>query len=190
MPLNRIAEVLELPGTEAAQAISRYWGEVEGDVKTKRKLVQYLEDYRVGKGESMYKVETREVPEQKVATVQQGVYVKDLPGFIQEATRELLKGLSEAGLSGSGPMFEIYHGEVNEDSAGPVEVCVPFAGSLEPVERVRVRLEPAHAEAFTRITKAQVEFPGILGAYDAVSKWLGQHDRCMSDSPREVYFAE
>lgn len=188
MPLNRIAEVLGLPGSKAAQAISRYWGEVEGDVKTKRKLVQYLEGYLGGKGESMYKVETREVPEQKVATVQRGVYVKDLPDFIQGATHELLGGLSQAGLSGSGPMFVIYHGAVNEDSAGPVEVCLPFGGGLEPAGRVRVRLEPAHREAFTRITKAQVEFPGILKAYDAVERWLKDQETGMSDSPREIYF--
>ncbi|MBF6593391.1 MAG: MerR family transcriptional regulator [Thermaceae bacterium] len=189
MPLSRIAEVLELHGVEAAQAIARYWSLVEGDLKTNRKLVHYLEDYLGGKGESMYEIQTREVPQQKIVGIQRHVYVKDLSGFIAEAGDELLKQLAQAGLRGSGPAFVIYHGQINQDSNGPVEVCLPFEGSLEPTGQIRLRLELAHHEAFTRITKAQVEFPGILKAYDAVEQWLKDQGKGMSDSPREIYFA-
>ncbi len=185
MPLNRIAEVLELSEAKAARAIAAYWAEVELDTRAKRKLVHYLEDYLEGKGEAMYEVQTRQVPEQKVASIQQGVYVKDLPQFIQESTHTLLGLVSKP----VGALFVIYHGQVNQDSAGPVEVCVPFEGSLEPVGKVGIRLEPTHSEAYTRITKAQVEFPGILKAYDAVEGWLKNQGIGMNAAPREVYFA-
>lgn len=188
LPLNRIAEVLELDGAEAVRTIGRYWAEVEGDLKTKRRLVHYLEGYLGGKGESMYEIQTREVREQKIATIQRNVYVRDLSPFIEKAFNELYAHITASGLEMNGFPLVIYHGEVNEDSDGPVEVCVPFEGSLEPSGRIRVRLEPAHAEAFTRIRKAQVEFPGILGAYDAVSKWLTDQGKRMSGSAREVYF--
>lgn len=188
MPLQAIAEVLELHGAQASQAIARYWSEVEGDIKTKRKLVRYLENYLSGKGETMYEIQTREVPEQKVATIQRNINVKDLSLFIEEAFNELYGHIRASGLEMKGFPLVIYHGEVNEDSDGPVEVCVPFEGSLEPAGRIRVRLEPTHLEAFTRISKAQVKFPGILGAYDAVSQWLRDQGKRMSDSAREVYF--
>ncbi|GIW35171.1 MerR family transcriptional regulator [Meiothermus sp.] len=189
MPLDRIAAVLELSGAEAVRAVGQYWEEVEGELKTKRALVRYLEGYLSGKGETMYEIQTREVPQQKVATIQRSVNIKDLSLFIEEAFNELYSHITASGLEMKGFPLVIYHGEVNEDSDGPVEVCVPFEGNLEPAGRIRVRLEPAHREAFTRISKAQVKFPVILGAYDAVANWLKDQGKPMSDSAREVYFA-
>jgi DNA-binding transcriptional MerR regulator len=70
------------------------------------------------------------------------------------------------------------------------EVCVPFTGSVEPAGQLSVRLEPAHTEAYARITRGQVRFPEILRAYDAVSSWLQQAGRKPSQPPREVYFVD
>ena len=52
------------------------------------------------------------------------------------------------------------------------------------------RLEPAHREAFTRLTKKQVEFPSILKAYDAVHDWAREQGLAWAAPPREVYFAD
>ena len=188
MPLNQIAEVLMLQGSEASRAIALYWQGVEADLKVKRRLIHYLENYLEGKGETMLEIQTRHVPEQKVMSIQRHVYVKDLPKFIGEAATTLFSYLGKMGLESNHHSFVVYHGKVDEDSDGPVEVCVPFAGSLEPQGQIRIRLEPAHHEAYTRLTKAQVAFPGILEAYDAVSKHLKEQGKTMSDSPREVYF--
>jgi hypothetical protein len=81
----------------------------------------------------------------------------------------------------------VYHGEVNEVSDGPVELCVPFEGSVEPHGRMRVRLEPRRQEAFVRLAPGEVEFPGILAAYEAVRTWLDCRGLALADSPREVY---
>jgi effector-binding domain-containing protein len=96
------------------------------------------------------------------------------------------------GSSGAEPQvpFVAYHGVVNTDADGPVEVCVPFIGEVKPSGEARVRAEPAHKEAFTRITKGQVAFPGILDAYQAAEKWVTDHKLDLSGSPREVYFAD
>ena len=138
----------------------------------------------------MYEVETRVVPEQKVLSVQRNVFAKDLPSFIEEAMGALYEHLAETGLAAAGACFVVYHREVNEDSDGPVEVCVPFTGSVEPVGEMHMRLEPAHREAFTRITKGQVEFPGILKAFDAVHDWVREQGLEETAPPREVYFAD
>jgi effector-binding domain-containing protein len=79
---------------------------------------------------------------------------------------------------------------VNEDSDGPVEVCVPVDSSRAESMEAATRTEPAHREAYTRITKAQVEFPQILSAYDAVAQWVESQGRGTTGSPREVYFAD
>ena len=190
MPLERIARVLELSGAEASREVVAFGREVEAEAAERRKLVRYLEGWLEGKGAEMYEVKTREVSEQKVLSVQRNVFAKDLPPFISEAMEKIYSHLAATGLEAAGACFVVYHREVNEDSDGPVEVCVPFAGSAEPVGEMHVRLEPAHREAFTRITKGQVAFPGILKAYDAVHSWTEAHDATRSAPPREVYFTD
>lgn len=79
---------------------------------------------------------------------------------------------------------------VTEDSDGPVEVAVPFTGSVEPSGELRVRLQPAGTEAFTRLTRAQGEFPGILDAYVAVGHWIDEKPMRRAGSPAEVYLVD
>lgn len=189
MPLERIARVLEHSGAEAAREVAAYGREVEAEAAAKRKLVHYLEEWLEGRGEEMFEVRTREVPEQKVICIQKAVYVKDLPSFIDRSHRELYGALAQAGLKAGERSFVIYPGVVNEDSDGPVEVYVPFSGPLEPQGETHVRLEPAHREAFTTITLEQCEFPGILQAYDAVHGWTEAQRVERTAAPREVYFA-
>lgn len=66
-----------------------------------------------------------------------------------------------------GPSLVIYHGEVNEDSDGPVEVCLPIPPRITSATSLPTRVEPAHREAFTTVTRAQVRYPDIVSAYDA-----------------------
>lgn len=190
MPLERIARVLELPSSQAALELGAYWRGVEHDQVAKARLVAYLGHQLEGKGTRMFDIQTRMVPEQKVLSVQRNIYVKDLSTFIDEAHNTLHGHLAQAGLEGTGPSLVIYHREVNEDSDGPVEVCVPFVGSLEPAGKMHVRLEPAHQEAFTRLSKAQMAFPGLLEAYGALHEWLRAENKESVDAPREVYFAD
>lgn len=190
MPLETIAEMLELDGTVAAKTLASYWQDVEADHRTKRKLVRFLEDYLKQKGDKMFEVEARSVPEMRVMSIQRKVLVDSLPEFIQQATHSLIDQIEVGGGSVTGALFVVYHGEVNKDSDGPVEVCVPFAGSVDPIGEAAVREEPAHDELFTRITKAQVEFPMILDAYEAVHKRIAEIGRTPAGSPREVYFVD
>ena len=134
----------------------------------------------------MYEIQEREVPEQLVLTEQRHVRVPELEEWLPKAIGRLVQTAEEHG-GVAVPVFVVYHGEVNEDSDGPVEVCVPV-GAHVPDEPTRD--EPAHREAYTRITKAQVGFPQILSAYEAVDDWLRSEGRAMAGSPREVYFAD
>jgi hypothetical protein len=129
------------------------------------------------------------VPEQLVLTEQRHVRVPELPGWIDAACGRLVQ--AAAGYGGvADPLFVIYHGEVNEDNDGPVEVCVPVDPAQPDPADIAARREPAHREAYVRITKAQVAFPQILSAFDAVMAWAGSDGRAVADSPREVYFAD
>lgn len=187
MPLNQIAQVLDLETKAAIQAIGRYWHEIEKDMANKRRLVHYLEGYLEAKGEAMYEVFEREVSEQSVLSVKKSVYIQDLETFIDTSMTHMLDYLERSNLKPSGAHFIIFHGQVNDDSDGPVEVCIPCAARLEPEGDITSRLEPAHREAYTRISKVEMDFPGILEAYDAVAKHLKAKALSICDSPREIY---
>lgn len=87
------------------------------------------------------------------------------------------------------PQFVIFHGEVNQDSDGPVEVCTPIDPARGEVD-APTRREPAHREAYVRLRKAQVQYPQILSAYDAVAQWIAEQQLSMSAAPREIYFTD
>ena len=189
MPLGTIANVLDLTPSSAAEEIHRYWREVERELEEKRWLVQFVTSRLTEGGRHMYPIETRDVPEQTVISQQRHVLANSLPAFIDEAMTHLY-GLAGPSANPAGAPFVIYHGEVNLDSDGPVEVCVPVTGSVSPDSGTTIRTEPAHREAYTRITKHQVAFPRILEAYEAVESWADEKDRKIADSPREVYFVD
>ena len=190
MPLARIGRVLELAGPDASREVSRFWGEVEAEAVVKRRLVAYLERHLEGRGELMYEVQIRDTPEQRVATITRSLTVEGLEAFIKESYGRLDTAIRTGGGRRDGAFFVIYHGEVNDDSDGPVEVCLPFAGGSPSTDGVNVRSEPAHREAFTTITRRQVEFPGILDAYAAVERWIHDTGEEISSAPREVYFTD
>jgi DNA-binding transcriptional MerR regulator len=190
MPLARIGQVLELDGPAAAREIAAFWVEVEAATAVKRRLVAYLERHLEGRGEPMYAVETRDITEQHVATLTRSLTVGALPAFIEDGYGRLAKHLTEAGAERDGAFFVIYHGEVNDDSDGPVELCLPFRGEVPAAGEIEVRSEPAHREAVTTITRAQVAFPAILDAYEAVESWIQREGLEIAASPREVYFTD
>jgi DNA-binding transcriptional MerR regulator len=190
MPLQRIAAVLDMSASEAVAELGRFWSEVEESVAVRRRLVAYLERHLEGRGETMYDVRTRQVPKQRALTIQRALTVEGLSDFIMESTGVLYTHVEKSGAKTAGPSFVIYHGEVNEDSDGPVEVCLPVDSDVDPVGEMTLRTEPAHTEAYTTITLQQCKFPGILEAYSAVEGWIQENGHEIAASPREVYFVE
>lgn len=193
LPLPQIGELLAMPGPDAARAVREHWAEVDFEHAARRRLVSHLADLLEEGTTAVHEIHTREVPEQKVLSTQRNVLAKDLPQLIQGAGDEIISYLGMQQVPPSGPAFVIYHSEVTEESEGTVEVCVPFTGNVEPdasgTYSLGVRVEPAHTEAYARITKAEVRYPAILQAYDAVAQWLLAQDRRAAGPPREVYFA-
>ncbi|MFF0297877.1 MerR family transcriptional regulator [Kitasatospora sp. NPDC004614] len=191
MPLATVAEVLALPSAEAAGRVAAYWAAVERRTASQRALAEHLRIQLSGlEGiDEMYRIEQREVPDQLVLTEQRRARPEELDEFIGGATSRLTKTAEGLGGTVAAP-FVIYHGEVNEDADGPVEVCVPIDPARAGEVTVPHRVEPAHREAYTRITKAQVDFPQILTAYDAVCGWIESADTERTGPGREVYFAD
>ncbi|MFJ8794728.1 MerR family transcriptional regulator [Streptomyces sp. NPDC102462] len=188
MPLARIAEVLDASGEELVRVLRAYWREQESIHAARRDAVGYAREVLTGRSPTMYEIAERDVPEQKVLFTQRHVTASDLPGFLAESSELLLSRLQQVGACLSGPLFAVYHGLVSEDSDGLVEVCAPTQKVVEPTERIGVRIEPAHREAYTALTKRHDGYPVMAAAHDAVGAWLAERAYARSASNREVYY--
>jgi DNA-binding transcriptional MerR regulator len=210
MPLSQVAEVVAAAGPDvdeverprqpeaacarrkAAGLVTAYWDAVERRVESQRLLAAHLA-VRLSDEEGsileMFDVKEREVPDQTVIFEQRHILQPELSGWLEDCIGRLY-GIAGRRLGGPvAPVFVIYHGEVNQDSDGPVEVCVPVSAGNAGAD-VAMRKEAAHHEAYVRITRAMVEFPQILSAYDAVTEWLNTNGKSIAGSPREVYFGD
>jgi DNA-binding transcriptional MerR regulator/effector-binding domain-containing protein len=191
MPLAVIADLLAAPTDRRSDRLVTWWDAMERRMAGKRELLVHLLIAMSGKERSfdMYRIDERAIPEQVVLTEQRHTTIDGLSDWLGECMPRL-HGVAERAGGIAAPAFIIYHGEVNEESDGPVEVCVPIAAEQRAAIGVPTRTEPAHREAYTRIRKAQVEFPQILDAYEAVEQWTATHNREIAGAPREVYFAD
>ncbi|MFD4583163.1 MerR family transcriptional regulator [Streptomyces sp. NPDC058434] len=196
MPLARIADVVELPGPQAARALTAYWAEVEERRAVQGAVVAHLRDRLSGRRQTMYEIRTVDVAEQAVLTERRSLPADELPRWIPAALGRLERAAGECG-GVAGPPYVVYHAEVGPDSDGPAEACVPVADVRAAqlwIEKHRtgavLRVEPAGRLAYTRVTKAQVAYPQIGSAFDAVERWTAREGLTITGPCREVYFAD
>ncbi|MFC1443122.1 MerR family transcriptional regulator [Streptacidiphilus sp. N1-10] len=193
MPLGEVATVLRAPVARRAELLAAYWEAVEARFAAQRHLAGHVRDLLSGGRQGGYAMShtvlTREVPAQTVLTEQRHVTPEELPAWIGAAMTRLY-GAAAAASGAVAPAFVVYHGEVNHDSDGPVEVCLPVDPKTADSIDAAMREEPAHREAYVRITKAQVMFPQILSAFEAVAGWLHDQNLPSAGAPREVYFTD
>jgi DNA-binding transcriptional MerR regulator len=169
MPLTEIRAFLRDPSVERLDAYER---RVADQFAERRRVLRYLK--RILKEEPMYDVLTKRVGEQTYVSRSKRVLVPDLEPFICSTFEEL-------GKSDDGPPFVLYHGPVNAEEDGPVEVCVPKSGGEKRL--------PAGEVAFTAISGSQCQFPEILAAYESVYRWANEHGREQDGPPREIYLS-
>lgn len=134
-------------------------------------------------------VRQREIGAQFVLTEQRQIGAAGLADWLGAAMKRL--GASAHELGGlTGPWFVVYHGQVTGENEVPVEVCAPIAPEREGTTGVPARREPAHREAYARLTKAQVT-PERMGAvFGEVAAWVAKAGFEIADAPREVYFTD
>src|SRR5438128_1705567 len=78
---------------------------------------------------------------------------------------------ADAAAARAGEIILIFYREVTADSDGPVEICLPVDGDAATKAGLLTRVEPPHREAYTRLVRADTEYPQILAGYDAVFAW-------------------
>ncbi|MFI5759269.1 MerR family transcriptional regulator [Streptomyces sp. NPDC051569] len=196
MPLARIADVVVLPGPEAAGEVAAYWETVEERHARQSAVAGHLRDRLSGRRTHMYEIRTVDVPEQAVLAERRHLLADELPRWIPAAFDRLAEAAGECG-GVAGIPFVAYYAEVSPDSDGPAEACLPV-GDVEAARAYAagggrtavLRVEPARRLAYARITKAQVAHPQILSAFEAVEEWIAGQGLTVTGPCREIYFAD
>jgi DNA-binding transcriptional MerR regulator/effector-binding domain-containing protein len=191
MPHGQVAMIVETPEDQRGDALATWWTAVERQIVAQRDILMHLRFKLAGKERNfdMFEIHERDVPEQFVLTEQRHITVDGLPDWMGETIGRMWEIAPQFG-GITGPVLAIFHGEVNQESDGPVEVCAPISPDQDTAPSTPTRIEPAHCEAYTRIRKSQVEFPQILSAYDAVEQRIATNGKTVSGPPREVYFTD
>ncbi len=192
MPLADVARVLAVPAAEREAVVAAFWQEAEARFAAQRWLAARVREVvsgREGGHAATGPIRIRDVPARLVLTERRHVLPEELPAWIDRTMAHLMAAAAPVGGPSAAP-FVVYHGEINHDSDGPAEVCVPIDPAGADRITVSTREEPAHREAYLRIVKAQVQFPQILSAYDAVQGWLKDGGHTGTLPAREVYFAD
>jgi DNA-binding transcriptional MerR regulator len=167
MPLADIRAFLRAPTIARLDAFER---RVADEFADRRRVLRYVK--RILKEEPMYDVLTKQVGERSYVSRTERVLVSELDAYLSETFAAL-------GPPDEDRPFVIFHGPVNNEEDGPIEVCVPKNGGDKRL--------PAGEVAFTEIAGAQCEFPEVLGAYEAVYRWAKEHGREPGGPPREIH---
>jgi DNA-binding transcriptional MerR regulator len=197
VPLARIEPMLGLPAGAVAEQVSTWWAGAEAEHAARRDLTGYLVDRLNGKETIMYEVATRDVPERALLCLKRNVDVqgawalgKEFVGIMQ--SRPLPRIDSEPGWA-----FTIYHGEVSEDSDGPVEWCRPVpADQAEALAaqypELTLRTEPAHQEAYVHFGDPQATPPRYQLIAETMEAWAAaqglQESNLAADLPPRTTF--
>jgi len=176
-------------GELAAARLDRHLTGLEARHTSRRLLIRHIRAILREEDQSMFPIQSRHVPAQRVMSIQRRLRAPETDSFVSEARAAFASHL--AGAAPAGPFTLIFHGIVDHESDGPIEAMLGCPGDVQASDLIGIRTEPAHDEAFTTITKAEWAYPAILAAYDAVSSSPEASARPGTRlSCREVYVAE
>ena len=196
MPLAQIKAALSAGVEARARCVEVWWADAEADFAARRELARFLIGKFNGKGPAMYEVKTRSIPERNVVTLlrhvhwaEYGVASKEFFDVFRQSGVPRLDGLD-------GAPFVVFHGDVTEDSDGPVEWCRPAPSSVTAaalsglaLPGLELRTEPAHEEAYVHLARDGAKTPPAqsLLVYEALLAWAAEQHRRVSGSVRQVF---
>jgi DNA-binding transcriptional MerR regulator len=188
MPLATIRQMLAAPHAEAETLLRAYWRSREEWMEQARQMVHEFVAYlRHEEGTMGIEVTVKTVEPQPIVSLTHRVKVDQLDSTIAASVQRLVALADAAGTRSAGPAFGIFHGPINQDDTGPLEVCLPVEGAMAPTGDMAARTLAGGTVASVTMHGDQCEFPDILKGYDAVFDWVRQNGYEMTEPPREIW---
>jgi DNA-binding transcriptional MerR regulator len=191
MPLATIRQVLAALASAPAQAeaLARDYANMrERQVEQIRVQVQqFIQQIQQEQNPMSLEVNVKSIAPQQVLSVTHHIKVNKLDETIRKSVDTLQALLKEQNVAASASPFGIFHGAINEQEDGPIEICLPVNGQVKGTGDVQVKQLQGGDAACVMTVGAQTDFPSILGAYDAAADWIQKNGYAMAEPPREVW---
>ena len=192
MPLARIRTVIDLPPEGVAAEVGAYWAEQRQAWQAKQELVDYLISHLTGKATTMYDVSVRALPARTLLTITEHL-TPDQIGAFATPLFALFGGPTVDRPEGeAGRPFLRYHGEISNDSDGPVEFCCPINAAAEAdltrrYPDMTTVAEQAGREAYISVPKANMM---TAVGFESLHQWLIDHDEEADWLPRQIFLRD
>lgn len=191
MPLATIRQVLAaLPSfPEQAEALVQEYAEMrEWQVRQiQLQVQQFVQQIQQEQNPMSFEVNVKQIQSQQVLSATYHIKVNKLDETIRKSVDAMYALLKEQNVEASTPPFGIFHGAINEQEDGPLEICLPVDGQVKGAGDIQVKQLQGGDAACVMTVGPQTDFPTILGAYDTAADWIQQNGYQMAESPREVW---
>lgn len=132
-------------------------------------------------------VNVKAIPTQQVLSFTCKTKVDQLDKIIGDTLYAMQNTLKEQGLEAVAAPFGIFHGPINQQEDGPLEICLPVNGTVTAKDDVVVKQLSGGDAACVVMLGADCDFPAIVGAYDSAADWINKNGYTMAEPPREVW---
>jgi DNA-binding transcriptional MerR regulator len=127
------------------------------------------------------------VKDQFVLSHLSDVMVSDLDDHIRRTIERLDQKARTCRLETAGSAFGVFHGPVNGESAGPLEILLPVTDLCRSSEDIRsCRVHGGHL-ACVATNGPDTHYPAILTAYDQACSWIERQGFLRTGPPREIW---
>ncbi len=186
MPLDEIKEIL---GTEDLDLVRKqlmaHRERLAEKLATHERMLAYLETLIERKeGIMPYDVQITDVKPQLVAATKKHTNLRQIGDDIAAGFGALTHQLGREGAAPTGPPFIIYHSVIDEETDGPIELCVPVAKRLASGGDVYGRDVEGGSVA---TTVHHGPYEQIAAAYHTLTGWISDHGHEIAGPPREIY---
>jgi len=186
MPLDEIRTILESDDPELVhQRLVIHRERLATQLAAQQRMLAYLESLiQRNEGVMPYEIQTDEQATQLVAATKVRTSLGRISTDIQAGFSTLWHGVTSAGLSMIGPPLLVYHDEIDKETEGYIEICVPVDREITEESSVYTR-ELEGGTMATTIHRGPYE--EIAPAYHTLSGWIEGHGHEIGGPPREVY---
>jgi DNA-binding transcriptional MerR regulator len=191
MPLATIRRVLAASPSEAQQLVIEHCATLEQRAEQARRSIHDLMSFIRKEAPTMaLEVTVRTVAPQPIVSITKRVKVERLGQHIRDSLKALYALVEAQGGKPAGAPLGIFHGPVNHEDDGPIEVCLPVKAALATAGDAVSRELDGGKLASVMMIGDQCEFPAILKGYDLAFDWVRKHGYEPIESAREIWHSQ
>jgi effector-binding domain-containing protein len=187
MPLDQIRELLSEDDPESTtKRLAMHRERLAERLADQERMLRFLERL-IDRGGTIvpYDVTTKQVPDQRVASLSMATSLATIGEDIAAGFATLMGAVTRAANQPAGAPFLIFHDVIDEQTNGDVEICIPIgAGTGATHDEVDVKVVPGGTVA---ATTHRGPYDEISPAYHTVTGWIQDHGHQIAGPPREIY---